>query len=55
MFYEYFAKSPLLALPLVSLLIFLGTFVVAVAFVVRRGRALEAHASLALESEVGHE
>lgn len=55
MYQEFFAKSPLLALPIVSLTVFLVTFVCAVAFVVRRGRALEERGALALDQEVGHE
>lgn len=55
MFKEFFAKSPLLALPLVSLAIFTTLFLGIVVWVLRRGRDLEARASLALEAEVGHE
>lgn len=55
MYKEFFAKSPLLALPLVSLVIFVGLFVVALAYVMRRGKAMESHGQLALDREVGHE
>lgn len=55
MFQEFFAKSPLLALPILSLAVFLTTFVIAVVYVLRRGPALEARGALALDREVGHE
>jgi hypothetical protein len=45
------AKSPLLVYPLVSLVIFLTMFAFVVAFVVRRGRALETHASMPLDED----
>ena len=55
MFKDFFAKSPLLALPILSLAVFLTTFLCVVVFVVRRGRALEERGALALGREVGHE
>lgn len=55
MFHEFFAKSPLLFLPLVSLALFGTMFVLVVAYVVRRGRSLEASGMLPLEDEAPHE
>lgn len=57
MFKEFFAKSPLLALPLVSLALFTTLFVLIVAYVLWRGRALETRGAMALEVdlEAGHE
>ena len=46
-----FAKSPLLVYPVLSLVLFLAFFALVVAFVVRRGRALESHASMPLEGD----
>lgn len=51
MFQSFFAKSPLLALPMVSLAIFLSLFLLVVAYVLRRGRALEARGMLPLDGE----
>lgn len=55
MFHEFFAKSPLLLLPLLSLLLFGGMFLAVVVYVVRRGRSLETRGMLPLEDEVDHE
>ncbi len=53
MYHEFFAKSPLLALPLCALAIFIVVFAAVVARTLgRRGRELtEAHASLPLTDD----
>jgi len=55
MFREFFATSPVLAFPLFSLALFGAMFIGIVAYVTRRGRALEARGMLPLEDEVGHD
>ena len=55
MFHDFFAKSPLLLWPVISLVIFGVMFVGAVVYVVSRGRALESRSLLALEDEVNRE
>ncbi len=55
MYKEFFSKSPLLAMPLVSLAIFLCIFIGVIVYVIKRGPALERRAQLALQSEVGDE
>jgi len=52
MFKEFFVKSPLMALPMVSLALFTTLFVAIVAYVLWRGRALEARGSMALDVDV---
>jgi hypothetical protein len=55
MYREFFAKSPLLAFPMLSLALFIALFVVAVAYVVARGRKLETLGALPLAREVDDE
>jgi len=59
MFHDFFARSPVLAFPLFSLLLFGAIFTAAVVYVARRGPALEARGMLPLEDEMedeaGHE
>jgi hypothetical protein len=55
MFHEFFQKSPLLALPLFSLVLFMSIFAVVVAYVIRRGSALNERGQLPLAKEIDHE
>ena len=55
MFHDFFAKSPLLFLPLFSLAFFGMMFLAILVYVIRAGRVLEARAMLPLDDEAGHE